>query len=169
MEIWKDVVGHEGWYSVSNFGRVRRDMSSSGTRANRILKPMLNDYGYYVVKISISGKVYPRFVASLVVDAFINSDHKHGTTINHKDGIKINNHVDNLERIPHFNNMKHASSMGLLKVRAFILNEEIVKNIRLEYSNGGNTQKSLAIKYCVSQSNIWNIVNKKTWKDVTLF
>lgn len=169
MEVWKDVVGYEGWYSVSSFGRIRRDMPSPGTMANRILKPILSYYGYYIVKISISGKVYPRSVASLVVDAFINSDNKYGTTINHKDGIKTNNHVDNLERIPNFNNMKHASNMGLLKIRAFILNEEIVKNIRLEYYNGYNTQKELATKYRVCQSNIWNIVNNKTWKHIALF
>lgn len=105
-EIWKDVVGFEGLYEVSNFGRVKSkeridEYVSNGTimhrrRREAILFPKKIKTGYLQVTLYKNGKcVYSR-VHRLVAEAFLpNPDNL--PIVNHKDEIKTNNFVNNLE------------------------------------------------------------------------
>lgn len=89
MEIWKDVEGYEGLYSVSNYGRVKGHFG-------KILKPKYQRQGYLQVHLYKDKKQKTVFIHRLVAIAFIpNPDNL--PQINHKDEIKDNNHVDNLE------------------------------------------------------------------------
>lgn len=91
-EYWKPVVGYEGHYQVSNFGRVKSIKFGKG----RILKPTTNLYGYLFVKLCKDGKVKPFTVHRLVAEAFLpNPDNL--PQVNHKDENKQNNIVSNLE------------------------------------------------------------------------
>ena len=102
-EIWKDVVGYEGYYQVSNLGNVksieRTIVCKDGTRKKlkeRILKQVSNWRGYLVVELSTKdkGKIYS--IHRLVAQAFIpNPENK--PQVNHKDENKNNNCVENLE------------------------------------------------------------------------
>lgn len=88
-EVWKDVVGYEGLYQVSNFGRVRM------TKDKRMKVLAENKYGYLVVKMTKDGKVRYPFVHRLVAMAFVdNKENK--PCVDHIDTNKYNNNVNNL-------------------------------------------------------------------------
>lgn len=91
-EIWKDILGCEGLYQVSNFGRVK----SFKFGKERILKPGTNKYGYLIVILCKNGKVKHFYVHRLVAEAFIPNPHNY-PCVNHKDECKTNNNVNNLE------------------------------------------------------------------------
>lgn len=118
-EIWKDIVGHENKYQVSNLGRVkslaRQTPFKNGkfTRftKERILKPCLGKRGYYTVGF---GKDYPSItIHRIVAFAFlVNSENK--ICVNHIDGNKLNNNVDNLEWCTYSENNIHGLRTGLI-------------------------------------------------------
>lgn len=98
-EVWKDVVGFEGLYQVSNKGNIysveRRD--SRGYRCGgRMLTPAYNSRGYLNVNLSKNGKSKTKKVHRLVAETFIPNP-KGFLEINHKDENKSNNRVENLE------------------------------------------------------------------------
>lgn len=89
MEIWKDVEGYEGLYEVSNLGRIRRD--GMVLSANRNPKS-----GYLSVQLCKDGKLKRLYIHRLVATAFIQNPQGF-RCVNHKDEIKQNNCVENLE------------------------------------------------------------------------
>ena len=108
-EIWKDVnlPGFEGVYQVSSMGRVKRD--------GRIRKLSDNGRGYYSLSLYNHCKHHTISVHRLVAVAFIpNPQNKR--TVNHKNGNKKDNRVENLEWATYGENHKHAYATGLKKV-----------------------------------------------------
>lgn len=101
MEEWKDVVGYEDVYQVSNMGNVKRIAPYSNqfgrTRgSDRLLKPANNSKGYLFVQLSKDGKVSRKYVHRLVAEAFIpNPDNK--ATVNHINCDRSDNRAENLE------------------------------------------------------------------------
>lgn len=105
-EIWKDIAGYEGYYQVSNLGRVRSvdriinnnygDGGSFKLLKGRILKNSYSNSGYPQVILCVNGVKQSRFVHRLVAEAFIPNPNNL-TEVNHKDEDKSNNMVDNLE------------------------------------------------------------------------
>lgn len=139
-EIWIPVKGWETLYHVSNFGRVKSmdrvvkwgkrkiDMPLNG----KILKPIITHYGYYTINLVTNGKTYTTKIHRLVAQAFIpNIENK--ATVNHKNGVKIDNHVSNLEWATFNENIRHASETGLMK-----FTQERKNHIR-EKLKGGNS------------------------------
>jgi hypothetical protein len=103
-EIWADIAGYEGLYQVSNLGRVRRD--------GRIKTQSEDRGGYLTVWLSKHSKMKCAKVHRLVAGAFIeNPEEKR--TVNHIDGDKKNNRIENLEWATHSENIIHANKMGL--------------------------------------------------------
>lgn len=103
MEIWKDIKGYEGFYQVSNLGNIKslqrfikRQSGFEVFVRQRILKPGKSKKGYWLVVLRNSGKDGTQKVHRLVAQHFIENP-KNFDQVNHKDGIKTNNHVDNLE------------------------------------------------------------------------
>lgn len=103
-EIWKPVKGFEGYYEVSNLGNVRsidRIVLDTVRNCERLLKGKIltqrdNGSGYKIVMFCKEHKLYNKYVHRLVSEAFIpNPDNL--PQINHKDEVKSNNCVDNLE------------------------------------------------------------------------
>lgn len=109
QETWKDIKGYEGLYQVSNLGRVK------GLKRNKILKPGKDKDGYLYVTLYNMYKLKGQKVHRLVAQTFIlNPENK--PQVNHIDGNKQNNIVNNLEWCTRLENIEHAWKTGLMKV-----------------------------------------------------
>lgn len=106
FEIWKDVIGYEDIYIVSNLGRVARIKKSKGTAGNNMLKQDKNESGLYVM-LRNKGNDKKVLVHRLVGEAFV-FNHENKTEINHKDGNRWNNRTVNLEWVTSSENALHA-------------------------------------------------------------
>lgn len=102
-EEWRPVKGYEGLYEVSNMGRVK----SLHYGKRRILKQSVLPNGYMKVVLNKDGTANMKTVHRLVATAFIRNPNNYGV-VNHKDGNKKNNTVDNLEWCTRSYNTKHA-------------------------------------------------------------
>lgn len=129
-ELWKDVVEWEDFYEVSNFGRIRtkyrviyydRNLGRGiepKTITVKIRKQKLNKHtGYFMTGMNGKGKSKNVTVHSMVARAFIfNYEHEgigQGMCVNHKDGNKLNNNLENLEIITQKENIQHMFKNGL--------------------------------------------------------
>lgn len=106
-EVWKPVVGYEGYYSVSNFGRIK------STRYGNILRNTIKRNEYLQVHLSIGNAKKCASVHRLVAMAFLPNPSNY-PSVNHKDEDKTNNHVENLE----WCTPKYNSNYGTLKARS---------------------------------------------------
>lgn len=106
QEIWKDVVGYEGLYQVSNMGAVKSLIS------HKILRQSPTNCGYYKVQLYRDGYGKMHYTHRLVATAFIPNP-LGKCQVNHIDGIKANNNVMNLEWASPSDNQKHAINHGL--------------------------------------------------------
>ena len=108
-EIWKDVVGYEWMYQISTMGNVRN------SRTGYVIKQKLNINGYPTVIIrNSSGKKGTLRVHRLIMIAFIDNPHNK-PFVNHIDGDKRNNNINNLEWCTAKENSVHAALIGLCK------------------------------------------------------
>jgi hypothetical protein len=122
-EIYIDAKGFEGFYEVSNLGKVRRKDNETIYKDGRvarfsvtILKQSTTKKGYQSVYLSMKSKKYTRFVHRLVAESFIDNPEKKAT-VNHIDCNKKNNNVSNLEWMTNKENMRHAFSNGIYDER----------------------------------------------------
>ena len=106
MENWKDVPGYEGLYQISDFGNVKSLIS------NRLLKPSQDEFGYVRFNALKNKKSKTLRIHRLVMEVFnpINSFMQ----VNHIDGNKLNNRLNNLEWCTDSDNKKHAYKTGLM-------------------------------------------------------
>ena len=120
-EIWKDIKGFENYYQVSNLGRVKskfriieRIDGKNIRKEEKILNPYTSKKGYLMVDLSVYGKRVRKTIAvhRLVAIAFI-SNIENKPQINHIDGDKTNNRIDNLEWCTNKENQHHAIINGL--------------------------------------------------------
>ena len=111
-EIWKDIEGYEGLYQISNLGRVKSfPRKGTQTKKEKILKEKRDKKGYCFVSLNNVG-AKPYKIHRLVAQAFIpNLENK--PQINHIDGDKTNNRIDNLEWCNNSENQIHAYKKGL--------------------------------------------------------
>jgi len=115
-EVWKDVIDFEGLYQVSNLGNFRKHPNKQGKSKNpKSLSRCVwvNCLGYKCVSISKNGKKCNKTIHQLVSAAFI-PNFKYGMIVNHIDGNKKNNKINNLEISNYVHNNTHAHSIGLM-------------------------------------------------------
>lgn len=118
-EVWLKIKKYP-YYEASNLGNIRsinRVVMRCGFQLNRtgvILTPTLNDNGYYIVSLYNKKTNRHERVHRLVASTFIENMQKK-KTVNHKNGVKTDNRVENLEWATHSENHKHAYANNLMK------------------------------------------------------
>ena len=165
-EIWKDVIGYEKYFMISNFGDVW------SKRTNIILVPTATKAGYNTISTRLFGRWGGAKVIRIhrmVAEAFIkNPENK--PYVNHLDGNKKNNNVCNLEWCTAKENSIHAYKTGLAKVGSGANNPgatltwEQVEEIRKNYKENKETHKTIAERYGVERTCITNMLNNVTYK-----
>ncbi len=122
-EEWRDVPSFMGVLQASNMGRIKRlpryRNTKNGGRAymlEKILAQTISTYGYYKICISIDNKVHHLSAHRLIAEAFVpNPNIQH--QINHINGIKTDNSIENLEWVSLTENIRHAHATGLSAVQ----------------------------------------------------
>ena len=176
-EVWRDVVGYEGLYQMSDQGRVkslerkvRHWRGGERIQKERILKPITDHYGYQVVNLYTGGKQKMLSVHRLVCQAFHeNPDNK--PQVNHIDENKTNNCANNLEWCTYEENNNHGtrnerSAKALSKpIGQYTLDGELVKTWssvseaqRQTGFSRGNISQAANGKYKNSHGFIWKYV-----------
>lgn len=172
-EIWKDIEGYEGLYQVSNLGRVKSldRLGATGYKLKgKMRKLWYIKQGYQRVGLNKDSHKINYLVHRLVAQAFIpNKENK--PFINHKNGIKDDNGVDNLEWCTDEENQSHAIKHGLnnnigeLSGRAKLTKQQVIQ-IRKKYKTGKYLQKDLGAEYDVATNTICQIITRKYWKHI---
>jgi hypothetical protein len=148
---WKDIKGYEGIYQISNAILIRskhRFSRSSPMRGN-ILKAKKQKNGYYHVVLCKNGKKKDFYIHRLVAEAFIpNPDKK--PHVNHLNGIKTDNRIENLEWVTPSENAIHACNMGVhFDIAALMHKGRRVLNTCTgeEYSSIGKAAKAVGVSH----------------------
>ena len=159
-EIWKDIKYYEGLYQISNYGNVkslpkeRRNRRGVYIQKEKLLSLTNTSTGYKKVELVKDGKRKGFKVHRLVAQAFIpNPDEK--PQVNHIDGDKTNNYVDNLEWATASENSIHAYNTGLNSNKKELNENEIISM----YMNG-ITKEDIAKQYGVSNAVIKRILKE---------
>lgn len=167
IETWKDILNYESLYQISNLGNVKslnRVTRHDHNLKERILKCRLDSKGYFYVSLCKNATIKNFRVHRLVAIMFITNP-KNKPEINHKDGVKINNEVSNLEWVTSSENMQHKSIIlgkhtnGIKNGAAKLTEAEII-----QIRNSNLLQRELAEIFDVSRPQISRIKNKKSWK-----
>lgn len=141
-EIWKDIPNYEGLYQASNLGRIKSigkivngsnqfGVNFKYLKKDKILKPIINNHNYLQVSLYKNNKKAEIRVHQLIAQTFLPNFNNY-KIINHKDGNKHNNHVDNLEFCTQSHNVLESYRLGLQtpivkKVNQYDLNGKFIK------------------------------------------
>lgn len=159
-ELWKDIKGYEGIYQVDCIGRIK------SLKRNIILKKRIGTKGYSFICIYKDGLPKYYSVHRLVAIAFI-SNPMNKPCVNHLNGIKDDNRIENLEWVTDSENKIHAFATGLRtdvgenSHYSKLTTDNVINIRRLALSK---THNEIAKMYNVSRVNVTKIINYKTWK-----
>jgi hypothetical protein len=173
MEQWKPIPGYELLYEISDIGRMRRVADADAYPAGTFKTGTIGRDGYVRVRLSKDGKERAFTVHSLVLSAFV-GPRPAGHVVNHKDGKKANNHVDNLEYVTQQQNLEHARVTGLARPARGIqtgnakLNDSLVLAMVMEYATTPIGMEHLATKYKVDVSCVVRILARQSWCHVEI-
>lgn len=168
MELWAAIPGYEGIYEASTEGRIRRILSIPNCRrVPYTLKPQNGSNGYTICALSKDRIQRSKSIHRLVMAAF------HGPSereVNHLNGNKRDNRLANLEYVTPKQNCEHAVKTGLMpsgerKIRSAKLTAADVRKIRAARAVGLSAAE-LAACFRVHEQNIYQILARKTWKQV---
>ena len=155
MEVWKDIKGFEGKYFVSNYGNVKSIMND-----NKYMAGGISRGGYKSVCLTVNGRGSTKSVRihqQVAISFIANLENK--PFINHINGIKTDNRVENLEWITASENQKHAYSIGLKQKKQGKLNGMAKKIINIKTGEIYDTLTSAAKSINMHVSNFHKLIN----------
>lgn len=159
-ELWRNIAEYKGMYQVSCLGRIR----SFKNNKPRFLKKRKNKSGYYYVNLCDGGVYKSMSIHRLVACEFLGDSN---LQVNHKNGNKENNTLENLEFVSRDENREHAKKNNLLATKekngSHKLTERDVKLMRFKYSIG-KKMSCLSREFGVSKSVVRKIINYINWK-----
>jgi len=171
MEIWKDIKDYEGIYQISNLGNVKSLIrKTSGTNTSKVvfLKLFLSKNGYLRCVLSKKGKIKKMLIHRLIADHFIKNT-LNKKCVNHINGIRTDNRIENLEWATHSENSTHGYRKNKRKNSNRKLSESDVLEIKIKLQNYKHGDCILlAKKYNVSKCIISLIKKNKTYKQDNL-
>lgn len=172
MELWKDIKGYEGYYQVSNLGNVRsvdrtvkRKGNGTSFSKGQIIKLQINKRtGYCKVNLCKEGKSKTYEVHRLVAVEFLeNSDNL--PVVNHLNGVKTDNFVENLEWCTYKQNTQHAHDIGLVSPKVSIDDVRWIKENYIARDEFYGAE-SLSVMFNVSKGHIGNILCGQARKNI---
>jgi hypothetical protein len=176
-EIFKDIIGYEGLYQISNLGNVKslekklKNGNGYAVRKEIIMTPGKKENDYLFVYLCKNGSKKAFYVHRLVAIHYIpNPENK--PEVNHKKSNKTDNRYFMLEWNTREENLVHSYKEGTRKPQfgssnsAARLTENKVKKIREIYSLGETSQRKLAESFNVSHAIIHGVINKTRWSHV---
>ena len=162
----KKIEGFNHYY-ISDDGRVFSD-ARGGELRERATR--LNQKGYKYTFLTNGKNVKKTAIIHRLVAEYFLPNYDKNLQVNHIDGDKTNNKVENLEMVTGLENMRHASEHHLLKnvcgekhYKTTLTNEDVIE-IRKKYMPKVYTMKMLADEYNVTKKSISAIINRRTWK-----
>jgi hypothetical protein len=165
-ETWKDIKNYEGLYQVSNLGRIKSLIRHYHPK-EQILNPTLVQ-GYFYIILS-KNNIHKSFkVSRLTAQTFItNPENK--PQVNHKDGIKTHDYIENLEWCTNQENTIHSFKMGLQipvkgeKHGKSKLKENDILKIRRLRNDDKLTLKTIANLFNITITTVYDILHGKSW------
>jgi len=174
IEEFRDIVGYEGYYQVSNFGNVKsltrtiyKTDGTTQTFKDKIKKSTYNTKGYLQTGLTKDTIYKTHKVHRLVAMVFLDNPCDK-SQINHIDGVKDNNNLTNLEWSTASENTIHAYSTGLLvqPVGSKHFASKLTEKQVIEIRNTEGVHRIIAEKYGVTRNLITMIKNRKIWKHI---
>lgn len=114
QEVWKSIEGYEGKYEVSNLGRVKSLKDNHGYHRELIRVPRISNSGYLYVSLWNGCRARAKKIHRLVAETFLERP-ADAQCVNHINGVKTDNRLENLEWCTYSYNAKHAVETGLNK------------------------------------------------------
>lgn len=159
-EVFSEIDGFEGLYAVSTQGTVLN------LQTGKLKKHSVNKHGYHLIGLCKQGQKYNKFIHRLVACCYI-PNHLDLSDVNHKNGIKSDNSVGNLEWMSREENRKHAVLNGLFSqrgeknVRAKLTPDQVI-TIRMSSLKS----KDLSLLYGITTSSVRSIKRRSTWNHI---
>ncbi len=176
MENWLPVVGYEGLYEVSDLGQVRRLPNTYRSPHGGLRKPQRAGMGYLAVVLSDENKVKtPHYIHRLMMAAFVGPCPE-GHNVNHKDGVRDQNSLGNLEYVTFSANTRHAYAHGLMHLRhnkgednhrSKITNEQ-ARQVKILQAAGGMSGNEIAAATGVPRNTIYQIKRGVVWGHIAI-
>lgn len=165
--IWKPVVGFEDKYEISSEGNIRSLCSNKDPYFIRKLS-LNNKTEYLQCTLKVSGKGTSGKIHRMVAQAFIPNP-LNLPCVNHINGIKTDNRVENLEWVTYKENTHHAMDLGIMNTRrgeqsSKKFTELDILNIRILYDSGEFSFSKIAKIYHVSAPTIRCICKRLSWR-----